>query len=246
MPADEHGLIRESQPTPKGTRFLHGFGGQARAFTLIELLVVIGLIAALAAVLTVGLRPSGQGLALQAAQSAVANLFNAARLNALATGHDTRVLLHVDLADVDGRFLRVLTWQEKTDQGWTTQGEIRLPDGVAMLPRNPEGFGGLLASGTAWTRGVGAGLRSTAFRPGAEVSVAVNSPITEKWAAITFSSAGTTLGSGDLVLGSVVVRPAADRSAGEAPVRFIHPDQVRGLSVSGYGLATLVSSREGF
>lgn len=228
--------------------FLPNAGSKAkvRAFTLIELLVVIGLVATLAAVLVVGLRPSGQGLALQAAQSAVANLLNAARLNALATGHETRVLLNVDLANADGRCLRLLAWQEKTDQGWTTQGEIRLPDGVAMLPRNPEAFGGLLALGTAWTRGDGAGLRSTAFRPGADVSAAVNSPDIEKWASITFSSAGTTLGSGDVVLGSVIMRPPAERDAGEAPVRFIHPDQVRGLSVSGYGLATLVSSREEF
>lgn len=217
-----------------------------RAFTLIELLVVIGLIAALAAVLAVGLRPSGQGVALQAGQSAVANLINAARLNALATGHDTRVLLCVDTASADDDFLRRLAWQEKTDQGWITQGETRLPDGVAMLPRNPEAFAGLLAPGAAWIRGDGAALRSTAFRPGADVRMAVNSPDAADWSAVTFSSAGTTMGSGDLVLGSVVVRAAAERNAGEAPVRFVHPDQVRGLSVSGYGLATLVNSREGF
>ncbi len=216
-----------------------------RAFTLIELLVVIGLIAALAAVLAVGLRPAGQGVALQAGQSAVVNLLNAARLNALATGHDTRVLLCVDTTSADD-YLRRLAWQEKTDQGWITQGEIRLPDGVAMLPRNPEAFAGLLAPDAAWTRGDGAALRSTAFRPGADVRVAVNSPDAADWSAVTFSSAGTTLGSGDLVLGSVAIRPAAERGAGEAPVRFVHPDQVRGLSVSGYGLATLVNSREGF
>lgn len=216
-----------------------------RAFTLIELLVVIGLIASLAAVLAVGLRPAGQGVALQAGQSAVANVLNAARLNALATGHDTRVLLCVDPASADD-YLRRLAWQEKTEQGWITQAEIRLPDGVAMLPRNPEAFAGLLAPGAAWTRGDGAALRSTAFRPGADVRVAVNSPDAADWSAVTFSSAGTTLGSGDLVLGSVAVRPAAEHGASEAPVRFVHPDQVRGLSVSGYGLATLVNSREGF
>jgi prepilin-type N-terminal cleavage/methylation domain-containing protein len=217
-----------------------------RAFTLIELLVVIGLIAALAAVLAVGLRPAGQGVALQAGQSAVANLLNAARLSALATGHDTRVLLCVHPASADDGFLRRLAWQEKTDQGWITQGEIRLPDGVAMLPRNPEAFAGLLAPGAAWTRGDGAALRSTAFRPGADVRAAVNSPDAADWAAITLSSAGTTMGSGDLVLGAVVIRPPSDRGAGQGPVRFVHPDQVRGLSLSGYGLATLVNSREGF
>ncbi len=217
-----------------------------RAFTLIELLVVIGLIAALAAVLAVGLRPAGQGVALQAAQSAVANLCNAARLNAAATGHETRILLYVDPADADERFLRVLAWQEKADEGWITQGEIRLPDSVAMLPRNPEAFAGLLAPGVAWTRGDGAALRSTAFRAGADVRAAVNSPDAADWSAVTFSSAGTTMGSGDLVLGSVIVRPPAERRAGEASLRFVHPDHVRGLSVSGYGLATLVNSRDGF
>lgn len=216
------------------------------AFTLIELLVVIGLIAALVAVVAVGLRPAGQGVALQAGQSAVANLLNAARLNALATGRDTRVLLCVETASAADDFLRRLAWQEKTDQRWITQGEIRLPDGVAMLPRNPEAFTGLLAPGVAWTREDGAALRSTAFRAGADVRAAVNSPGAADWAAVTFSSAGTTMGSGDLVLGATVIRPPSDRGAGEAPVRFVHPDQVRGLSVSGYGLATLVNSREGF
>lgn len=216
------------------------------AFTLIELLVVIGLIAALAAVLAVGLRPAGQSVALQAGQSAVANLLNAARLNALAKGHDTRVLLCVDEVATADDFLRRLAWQEKTDDGWSTQGEIRLPDGVAMLPRNPEAFAGLLAPGVEWTRGDGAVLRSTAFRPGADARAAVNSPDPENWSAVTFSSAGTTMGSGDLVLGSVVIRPLSDRGAGRAPLRFVHPDQVRGLSLSGYGLATLVNSREEF
>jgi len=219
--------------------------GKLRAFTLIELLLVIGLIAALAAVLAVGLRPAGQSVALQAGQSAVANLLNAARLNALATGHDTRVLLCVDPAPaVD--FLRRLAWQEKTDAGWATQGEIRLPDGVAMLPRNPEAFAGLLTPGLAWTRSDGAALRSTAYRPGTDVRVAVNAPDSADWSAITFSSAGTTMGSGDLVLGATVNRPLSDRDASQAPLRFVHPDHVRGLSVSGYGLATLVNSREGF
>jgi len=216
------------------------------AFTLIELLVVVGLIAALAAVLAVGLRPAGQGVALQAGQSAVANLLNAARLNALATGRETRVLLHVDPASADAGFLRRLAWQENTDQGWITQGEIRLPDGVGMLPRNPEAFIGLLAPGVAWTRGDGAALRSTAFGSGAEVQAAVNAPDTTLWSTLVFSAAGTTLGSGDLVLGSVVVRSPSDIGSGEAPLRFMNPDQVRGLSLSVYGLATLVNSREGF
>lgn len=219
---------------------------RCRAFTLIELLVVIGVIAALAAVLAVGLRPAGQGVALQAGQSTVANLLSAARLSALATGHDTRVLLCVDSASANDGFLRRLAWQEKTDQGWITQGEIRLPDGVAMLPRNPEAFAGLLAPGATWTRGDGAALRSTAFRPAADVRAAVNSPEAADWAAITFSNAGTTMGSGDLVLGAVVIRPTSDRGVGGVPLRFVHPDQVRGLSLSGYGLATLVNGREGF
>lgn len=217
-----------------------------RAFTLIELLVVTGLIATLAAVLAVGLRPSGQGLALQAGQSAVANLIQAARLSALATGRETRVLLHADAAAADGRFLRVLAWQANTESGWRTGGEIELPDGVAMLPSRPDAFAGLLAPGLAWTRGDGAALRSTAFGPGGEVGAVVNSPDATRWLVLTFASAGTTLGSGDLVLGSVVARPAAAVATGQAPVCFIDPAQVRGLSLSGYGLATLVNTREGF
>ncbi len=217
-----------------------------RAFTLIELLIVTGLIATLAAVLAVGLRPSGQGLALQAGQSAVANLIQAARLSALATGRETRVLLHADAAAADGCFLRVLAWQANTESGWRTSGEIELPDGVAMLPSRPDAFAGLLAPGPAWTRGDGAALRSTAFGPGGEVRAAVNTPDATRWLVLTFASAGTTLGSGDLVLGSVVARPVAEVAAGQAPVCFIDPAQVRGLSLSGYGLATLVNTREGF
>lgn len=208
----------------------------------------MGLIATLAAVLAVGLRPSGKGLALQAGQSAVANLLQAARLGALATGRETRVLLHADAdaAATDRRFLRVLAWQANTEAGWCTCGEIELPDGVAMLPSRPDAFAGLLAPGLTWTRGDGAALRSTAFGPGGEVRTAVNTPDATRWLVLTYSGAGTTLGSGDLVLGSVVARPAAETAVGQAPFCFIDPAQVRGLSLSGYGLATLVNTREGF
>ncbi len=219
-----------------------------RAFTLVELLVVIGLIAALGTVFALGLKGGGRGVALASAQSLLANLVNTVRLKAVTTGHETRLLLNTDpVSDPhSARFLRYLVWQERVADEWRTLGEAWLPEGVGLLPRDPRNPAHLLASGVAWTRADGTTLRSTALQAAGDLRLAINSSVLESWASLSFTPAGTTFSNGDLVLATMEPLPPGSYAPGESPFQFTNPENVRGLSLSRYGLASLVSGRMGF
>ncbi len=217
-------------------------------FTLLELLVVIGLIAGLSVFLVGGLAGGRGSVALQAGQSTVANLLLTARTQAIATGRDTRVLVHNDPVEVNQpqRYLRCLVLQINEDGVWRTLSDVYLPEGVHVLPRDPTTPSNLLLAGPSWTRADGASLRSTVFRAAGDLTLTVNSPVGERWATIGFTAAGTTANSGDLVLAMASAVPPEGGPAGLSPVQFANPEQVRGLSLSGYGLISLVDSRMGF
>ena len=222
--------------------------GSHRAFTLIELLVVIGLIAALGTVFALGLKGGGRATALASAQSLLANLVGTVRLKAVTTGHETRLLLNTDpVSDPhSARFLRYLVWQERVADEWRTLGEAWLPEGVGLLPRDPRTPSNLFAPGGAWTRADGTALRSTALQTAGDLRLAVNSSVTENWASLGFTAAGTTFSNGDLVLATLEPLPPGSYVPGESPFQFTNPENVRGLSLSRYGLASLVSGRMGF
>jgi hypothetical protein len=214
----------------------------------VELLVVIGLIAALGAWFAFGLQGGAKVAALQSGQSMVAGFVNAARQQAVASGRDTRVLLNIDPSGTTEprRYLRHLVRQLSQPDGWRTEDEMFLPTGVAMLPREPGSPSNLLAPGMVWTRADGSALRSSAFRATGEMSLAINSPVSELWASISFTAAGMTGNSGDLVLATTELLAPGHYGAGESPLRFNNSEQVRGLSLSSYGLASLVAGRMGF
>ncbi|MDB6166706.1 MAG: hypothetical protein JWQ83_1846 [Lacunisphaera sp.] len=229
--------------------------GRTAGFTLLELLVVIGLIAGLSFVLISGLGGGGKSAALQSAQATLANLLMAARMKAMATGQPARVLVQIDPAspDASSRYLRYLVLQVANGGNWDTQTDAYLPDGVGLLPRDIATPANLMAPGKTWTRpSDGSALRSTALRavivsfPDAEVALAINSSTTERWAAIKFTAAGTTQNSSDLILASLVRLAPATFQAGESPVQFDNPDNVRGLSLSSYGVPTLINSRASY
>jgi hypothetical protein len=215
---------------------------------LVELLVVIGLIAALGTIFALGLKGGGRGVALASAQSLLANLVNTVRLKAVTTGHETRLLLNTDpVSDPrSARFLRYLVWQERVADEWYTLGEACLPEGVGLLPRDPRSPANLLASNRVWTRADGTTLRSTALQAANDLRLTVNSNIIESWASLSFTAAGTTFSNGDLVLATLEPLPPGSYASGEPPFQFTNPENVRGLSLSRYGLASLVSGRMGF
>jgi len=223
-------------------------------FTLLELLVVVGLIGALSLVFLSGWRGGSTSASLQSAQASVGNLISAARTRALASGSDVRILLQVDSDSelANDRFLRHLVLQVASNSDWITISEVTLPDSVGLLPRDPSAFNGLLGTNATWTRpSDNTPLRSTAFRsntssfPDAELSAAIGSSVTERWAALKFGGRGTTSSSGALVLG-VLRRGGPTTESGTVRFQFSAPEQVRGMSISSYGLPSYVDDLAGF
>lgn len=218
----------------------------ATAFTLVELLVVIGLIAGLAAFLVgAGGLGGGKSASLQSAQATLANLVTAARTRAMASGQNARVLVHISPASqfAADRYLRYLVLQGYDGTNWNTLSDAYLPAGAYLVPRDPTSISGLLPSGVSWTRpSDGTVLRSTSLRSASEIPATINGTVSETWSAITFTPAGTTINSSDLVIG--VARPTPENTA--SPIQFESPDLVRGLTVSTYGVAAMVNGRESF
>lgn len=231
---------------------VRGAARSSEGFTLIELLVVVALIAILTGFLLGGLPGGGKAVALQSAQVTLANAVAAARTQARASGRSVRLLVNVDPASSGGslRFLRALVLQRQEGGAWVTLAEFSLPPGVYLVPGN---FGsipsGLFApEDTAEWRRVsdGSTLRSTALREAEILSLAVEGGEADRWCGITFAAAGTTLQTGDLVLATGRLRPPDASSAGESPVRLENPMAVRGLSLSTYGVVSLIDDRSGF
>lgn len=221
---------------------------RARAFTMLELLVVVGLIAVLSFLVVGALQP-GRGAALEAAQATMANLLVAARTKAVATNRPVRLLVNFEPGggQSPSRYLRYVVLQFQSAAGWQSTTDIFLPDGVYVVPGNGAVPTGLFAAAdSTWTKPDGSLLRSTALREQNAVSQAVNGPAVERWLAFPLSALGTTASAGDLILAAGRRRAPGQSSPGTSPVELISPEQVRGLAVSQYGVATLIDSRAGF
>ncbi|MBL9215159.1 MAG: prepilin-type N-terminal cleavage/methylation domain-containing protein [Opitutaceae bacterium] len=220
--------------------------GEASGFSLLEVVVVLGLIGVLAALLCGQLRDQS-GAALRSGQATLAGLVLLARTQAQAAGRPARLLVQADAGAAD-RFLRCLAVQAQETAGWRTLAVARLPAEVRVVPGDfPDLPAGLMGTGESadWRRADGSRLRSSALPAGQRVLVAVDTPDPEYWATCTFSPAGTTFQSGDLVLASARLRPPSAGS-GDSPVVLGPPDTVRGLSLSAYGVPAPIDSREGF
>ena len=229
------------------------FPRHRRGFTLFELLVVIGLIAALSLVLLGGLGGGGKSAALQSAQAVLANLVSAARTKAQADGGGTRLLINIDPANTadPSRFLRYIAIQTQVAGVWqsATVVDIYLPEGVYVVPGNFASIpAGLFSTGTAapWTKSDSAPLRSTALRANQIISATINSPATEQWVSVGFAPAGTTAQSGDIILAGGHPRAPGSFAPGESPVELENPETIRGLTLSAYGLPTLINDRASF
>ena len=220
-------------------------------FTLLELLVVVGLIAIFSFFIAGGLTGGGKSAALQSAQATMANLVTAARTKAMASGQSARVLVHIDVASTSQplRYLRYVAVQTQTATGWQTVTEAFLPNGVYVVPGNFSTIpAGLFAANTStpWAKADGSALRSTALRSNQIISETINSPATEQWVSFTLSSSAGTAQSGDIVLAAGHVRPPGSYLAGESPVELESPENVRGLTLSSYGVPALINARASF
>lgn len=216
----------------------------SRGFTLLETALIAGLVASLAAwvLWRVG---DGSPQTLRAGQALAWESLNVARSIAVARGRDARLLIHIDAQSPHARrrYLRRIAVQAQTAVGWETVLIKDLPDGVAVMPRAPDSVPGLLAPGLAWTRGDGTSLRSSALRSASELTASLPGDLTERWACIGFSPAGTTGESGDLVLAQAHLQPPTTTNV---PLQFTHPDRVRGATISAYGLFILINERAAF
>lgn len=224
---------------------------QSGGYTLLELLVVIGLIAALSFVLNGGLGGGGKSAALQSAQATMANLVTAARIKAMATGQSARILINVDLHGTAQpvRYLRYMVLQVQIAGAWQLVADAYLPDGVFVVPGNFAGIpAGLFAADavTPWTKPDGSALRSTALRSNQLISETINSAVVEQWVSFTLAAAGTTAQSGDIILAVGKLRAPGSYAVGDSPVTLENPEQVRGLTLSTYGVPTLINSRSSF
>lgn len=222
-----------------------------KAFTLLELLVVIGLIAVLASSITGGLGAGSQSVALQSAQATMTSLVASARTGAMASGLSARVLVHIDPSSTSQplRYLRYVAVQSQTPTGWKTVTAVYLPDGVYVVPGNfgslPAGL--LAASGTTtWTKSDGSALRSTALRSNQITTEMINGPVAEQWVSLTLSATAGTAQSGDIILAAGHPRPPGAYAAGESPVELGSPANVRGLTLSSYGVPALINDRASF
>jgi len=202
------------------------------------MLVVISIISIFVGVIGFGfLRGSASStVGLQSAQSSLASLLTQARSQAALTGRSAAVLVGADPDNTD-RFCRYLVpvlrnaagtdWEPLTDGLYLPQGcyvvRSSLPTGDAIEPS------------ANWS-----GLNSTALAY--SVSTAVNSTNTELWVGTQFTYRGTATNNGQIVIATG--RPNTAEATN--PVRFMNPDNVRGVTITAYGAITYINEQTGF
>ena len=222
-----------------------------RAFTLLELLVVMGLMAAFSLLLIGRWENGGRATALKSAQALLANLVTVARTNALSNGRSARILVQVDPVRPGDppRYLCYVVVQLNTVAGWQTVTDAQLPDGIYIVPGDFSSLpGGLFAPGgnVPWRKADGSDLRSTALRSDQIFPDTINGVVSEQWVGVVLSSSGGTLQSGDIVLATGRRKAPGSYADGDAPIELENPADVRGLTLSSYGVPAFINARTSF
>jgi len=194
-----------------------------RGFTLIELLVVIGIIAALAAGIGLVLKNNNPGSALRSGQSLMMSSLSSARGQSALKQSYAKIIVQADKDKPN--FLQLVRVVTSTDNiNWTQSGgDIILPSGVYVVP-----------SGTVTGLTItGSGRRSTFLSSPA--AVAGITDVSSSWLSSgVISPLGMVTTAGNIVVG-------AGRPTGADQVTIDNYESLRGLSVSRYGIATLIN-----
>ncbi|HTJ79745.1 MAG TPA: prepilin-type N-terminal cleavage/methylation domain-containing protein [Rariglobus sp.] len=219
---------------------------RSRAFTLIELLVVIGIIAVLVGVLVGVLGGGNSSTALQSAQGTMSSLLASARGQAALTGRDAAVAVNFNVNNSD-RYLRYCVVIVKDVNGnWVAANEgYYLPTGIYVVPPTSP-------TGNAVETGVSFGsIKSDGF-DGTLTSQKFNSTASENWLVLGINSLGlrvdalngTTPPTGGtyVVLSVATVQPPGTNP----PMKFSNAQNVRGFSISQYGVAGFINDASGF
>lgn len=220
---------------------------QVGAFTLLEMLIVVTLIAVLAVVIGLGFSGGEKSAALGTAQVTVANVMIATRMRAISTGHAARMLINSDIGSPD-RYLRQLVVQEfdPASGTWESKMEVNLPPGTYLLPQQNKTPAGLLENDVLWRKADNSTVLHSSIFSAGFVSERINGTRAESWVAVEYNYRGTTTTSGAIVLSAGQMRAPGSYSASESPVRLLDSANVRGLSVTSYGMVTYLNGREAF
>ena len=231
------------------------FSSNVRAFTLIELLVVVGIIALIAGGLGLALRDNGNATAgLQSAQSTLSSLFSSMRGQAALKGGTAALFVSNEYSTSNkDRYLRYCVVATTPDNPvlpgsvWTAVNEgYYLPKGVYFLPPTVA-----LLTGDAVEADVSFGaLASNGFDRDA-LTVTLNS-ISESRLVLGINSLGQrVVVSGAMGGGNngtnIVLSVANPQPPGATyPMKFSNASNVRGFSISQYGVGALINDASGF
>jgi len=225
-----------------------------KAFTLIELLVVIGIIAIMVGVLVGVLGGGGNSsTALQSAQGTMSSLLASARAQAALTGYNAALFVN-DNKDNPDRYLRycvIAVYQPDANGNYTwvaANDGVYLPKGAYVVPPD-------VASQSA--TGVSFAAINVKGFDGAptKVSVTLNATSSEPWLVLGISPLGSRV---DVSVspknppaatanGSIVLSTADPQPPGsQFPILFNNAQNVRGMSISQYGVAGFINDASGF
>ena len=228
-------MLNRTYPTPR------------RAFTLIELLVVIGLIAILAGGIGLSLGGGDKSNSLKSAQNIISSLLSGARGQAALAQVNTALVVNVSTSDDNFlRELRIVKKSSTDSTKWIVSGNpVVLDKGIYIVPRKNPGSGPLstnvsYTTPTDWTDLYSTSFGTTDHGPyylDDDATIKIND---DKYRIICeFTALGSALDNGQVVLSSAEL-------SGLNQLKFNNSANVRGITISSYGVTTLINEAEAF
>ncbi|MBW8781617.1 MAG: prepilin-type N-terminal cleavage/methylation domain-containing protein [Verrucomicrobia bacterium] len=221
-------------------------GPRSKGFTLIELLVVIGIIGILVGVLAGVLGGGDKSAAMQSAQGTLSSLLSSARAQAALTGRDAAVAVNFNPTNNSDRYLRycvVIVRNATNSSQWDVVNEgYYLPAGVYIVPPTPP-------TGAALEAGVSFTVSSTGFDTDSTARTFNSSTAEGPWLELGINSLGgrVTVGGTAATGSNVVLALANPQPPGTTPpIKFSSAYNIRGFSISKYGVASFINDANGF